>query len=234
MDIILERDLFEPVRGLLVGLGYDVKGEVKGCDIVAVRDDTLIIVELKRGFNIELLFQATERQKRADSVYVAIPRPKKGYFTRRWRDTLSLAKRLELGIITVAFTDGIPTAEIALHPQEHTVRKQSKKRLAVLEEHASRTGSQNTGGVSRTKLMTVYREQCLQIAAILDVKGELEPKELRELGACGKTTNMLRSNFYGWFEKNEKHYRLSDEGRKALDMYIELANHYKSKLEACE
>lgn len=227
---ILEKDLYAPVYNYLTGLGYDVKGEVKGCDITAVKDDALIIVELKRSFNVELVFQAIERQRIADSVYVAIPRPPKGYNSRRWKDTLCLAKRLEIGIIVVAFTESQPIVEVALHPKDYIIQKRkSKKRIAIIEEHNSRTGNQNIGGVNKTKLMTVYREQSLHIAAMLDVNGELGAKELKMLGTCDKTASILCKNFYHWFEKNEKCYRLTDEGRLALEQYSELSNYYKAK-----
>lgn len=61
-----ESDLYSPVRDYLQGLGYDVKGEVKGCDVTATRDGELIVVELKRGFTLELLYQAVDRQRVAD------------------------------------------------------------------------------------------------------------------------------------------------------------------------
>ena len=75
MEKLLESDLYGPVRSYLEGLGYDVKGEVKDCDVAAVRDGELIVVELKRGFTLELVFQAMDRQRVADGVYVAVPLP---------------------------------------------------------------------------------------------------------------------------------------------------------------
>ena len=45
----LESDLYAPVKALLEGQGYVVKGEVRGCDVVAVRGrEPPVIVELKR------------------------------------------------------------------------------------------------------------------------------------------------------------------------------------------
>ena len=37
-----ETDLYGPIRDYLVTLGYDVQGEVKGCDIAARKGDDLI------------------------------------------------------------------------------------------------------------------------------------------------------------------------------------------------
>ena len=74
MDKLPESGLFGPVRDYLEALGYDVKGEVKNCDITACRDGELIVVELKRGFTLELIYQALDRQRIADGVYVEIGR----------------------------------------------------------------------------------------------------------------------------------------------------------------
>ena len=63
MDKLRESDLYAPVRDYLEGLGYEVRGEVRGCDIAAVRDGELIVVELKTGFTLELIYQALDRQQ---------------------------------------------------------------------------------------------------------------------------------------------------------------------------
>ena len=45
----LETSLYAPVKTLLESQGYEVKAEVRGCDVVAVRgDEAPVIVELKR------------------------------------------------------------------------------------------------------------------------------------------------------------------------------------------
>ena len=43
MEKLRESDLYGPVRDYLTGLGYEVKGEVKDCDIAAVRDGEMIV-----------------------------------------------------------------------------------------------------------------------------------------------------------------------------------------------
>jgi hypothetical protein len=53
-----EVSLYPAVKRFLEAAGFDVKGEVKGCDIVAVRLEeprTLTIVEMKLGFTLDLL-----------------------------------------------------------------------------------------------------------------------------------------------------------------------------------
>ena len=142
MERLRERDLYGPVRDYLEGLGYEVKGEVKDCDVTALRDGELLVVELKTGFTLELIYQAVDRQRVADGVYVAVPLPRRGYMAPRIWDMQSLCRRLELGLIFVGFTSGgVPQVDVAVHPKEASApRRDKKRRLAVIREHAGRTG----------------------------------------------------------------------------------------------
>jgi len=96
---ILEIDLFRPISDFLVEQGYTVRSEVKDCDIAAIKEEELVIVELKRNLSVDLLAQAVKRQKSADIVYMAIPKPKKLTANSKWKDIIHLVKRLELGLI---------------------------------------------------------------------------------------------------------------------------------------
>ena len=91
-----ETDLYEPIRAFLEEEGYQVQAEVKDCDIAAVKDGQLVIVELKKAFNLKLVYQGLERQSLTEQVFVAIPRPKKGQREKAWKDMLKLLKRLIL------------------------------------------------------------------------------------------------------------------------------------------
>ena len=72
---IAETDLYQPVKTLLEGQGYEVKGEVAAADIVAIRgEEDPIIVELKTAFSLTLFHQAIERQSLSDHIYIAVPR----------------------------------------------------------------------------------------------------------------------------------------------------------------
>ena len=76
---IRETELYAPIKRLLEGQGYEVKGEVGAADIVAVRgDEDPVIVELKTAFSLSLFHQAIERQAMTDHVYVAVPRGEGG------------------------------------------------------------------------------------------------------------------------------------------------------------
>lgn len=229
MDKIRESDLYGPVKEYLDGLGYDTKAEVKDCDIAATKDGELIIIELKTGFTLELIYQALRRQRMADGVYVAVPFPKKGYFSPRYRDMVTLCRQLEIGLIFVAFSiEGKPQIDVVQHPKEFAeLKKNRKKRLAVLTEHSNRTGSHNTGGVSRKKILTAYKEEALQIVKILEGKSPLTVKEIKELGGCEKASAILGCNFYKWYRKHGDKksgvsYSATDEGLIALQEYSDI------------
>ena len=203
MEPLRESDLYGPVRDYLENLGYQVKGEVKDCDIAALRDGELIVVELKRGFTLELIYQALDRQRVADGVYVAVPLPRRGYMAPHIRDMERLCRRLELGLIFVGFTSrGAGQVDVAVHPKEASApRRDKKRRLAVLREHGDRTGSANTGGVSRKKILTAYKEQALLAVRILRDRGPLPAADVKKLGGPPNAAAILGRNALGWFDR---------------------------------
>ena len=226
MEKLLESDLYGPVRDYLQSLGYEVKGEVKGCDVTAMRDGELVVVELKRGFTLELIYQAINRQRVADGVYVAVPLPKRGYMSPHIPEMKSLCRRLELGLIFVGFTSrGIAQVDVIVHPKEASVpRKDKKRRLAVIREHESRTGSANTGGVTRKKILTVYKEQALLVARLLRDQGPMRSEDVKKLGGPPNTGVILGRNALGWFDREPDvggHRYLYHPNAKALEALAE-------------
>src|SRR3954447_10082141 len=101
-----EMDLYKPIQTFFVKEGYEVYGEVKDCDIVAVKDEELVVVELKLSLSVDLLIQAAKRQRITDQVYIAIPKPKHRIRSKAWTDKCHLVRRLELGLIIVSFSAG--------------------------------------------------------------------------------------------------------------------------------
>lgn len=232
--LVSESDLYTPVRDYLAAQGYTVRGEVRHCDVVAVKDQDVIVVELKRTLNLALLAQAVQRQQITDSVYVAVPRPSN---KRRWnaesRGLQRLLRRLELGLILVSVKAGKPAVEIIFHPIPCEHRKRSRTKRAVIEEVERRSGDYNLGGSSRRKLVTAYRENAIQIAAYLAELGPLSPARLREMGTGPKTHTIVYRNVYSWFERvNRGVYALSPKGKKELAQYPELVEMYRETLSA--
>jgi len=221
--VLRESDLYPPLRACLETLGYTVRAEVNGCDVAAIKGDDLVVIELKRALNVSLLVQAVERQRATDSVYIAIPRPKGGAWTRQWRGVKRLLRRLEVGLIFVAPRSRVRRVEIVLHPEPSAKRKRANVRRAMIEEMAGRSGDYNTGGSTRRKLVTAYRETALRIAHLLDRNGPSTTRALRTLGAGPRTTPILYDNVYGWFRRVARGtYELTDPGRAALIEYAEL------------
>lgn len=219
-----ETDLYPPVRDFLTAQGYAVQAEVNGCDVVAKLEDQLLIVELKLGFSATLLVQATDRQRLADRVYVALPRPSTREWRQRWPGYLHLLRRLELGLMLVSFATELPLLEVVFDPQPYRRRRQPKRQQKLLAELAGRSRSFNQGGSNRRQLLTAYREAALTIAKLLaEAEQPLKPQELRVLGADSKTGSILYRNYYGWFTRIERGlYELSDAGYQALQDNQEL------------
>ncbi len=225
-----EYELFEPVRSLFEQEGYKVNAEVKDCDITAVKDGRLIIVELKRSLSVSLLSQALRRQKTGAEVYIAVPKPKR-YSPKTFRDTLYVIKKLELGLIFVKLLDEHSYAEIVHEPEEFVpVSTNYKKRREIMREIGGRHAADtNTGGVTGRRIATAFTEKCVQLACILIEQGPLTPKQLRSMGADENCSGILYRNSYGWFDRlGNGIYAVNEKGRTEINNYPELYEYYSS------
>jgi hypothetical protein len=232
---LLEVDLYKPIQSYFSNEEYEVYGEVRDCDIVAVKGDELVVIELKLTLSVDLLIQATKRQRLTDQVYIAIPKPKYRLNSKQWTDKCHLVRRLELGLIVVSFSGKIAKAEMIFHPTPFNRRKSSGqnklKREKVIKEINGRSGDFNVGGSNRTKIMTAYKENCIQIASYLDNSGPLSPKTLIQKGTGDKTSSILTKNYYGWFERIKRGtYVISEKGKAEVKEYSDLSNYYLKNL----
>ncbi len=230
-----ERDLAPPIYGYLHANGYEVRSEVGDCDIAAVKDGELVVIELKRTLSIELLLQATQRQRTADSVYVAVPFPPGGTATKRFRRLSHLLRRLELGLILVSPSPVAPRMEVLFHPMPFARKRDTRRRRAILTEMAGRSADFNWAGSVRKPLVTAYRESSIFIACCLERYGATTPARLRSCGTGSKTLAILSANYYGWFERVERGvYALSAAGIASLEDYAQLSALYRRRLLAQE
>ena len=212
-----ETDLYEPIRAFLEEEGYQVQAEVKDCDIAAVKDGQLVIVELKKAFNLKLVYQGLERQSLTEQVFVAIPRPKKGAREKAWKDMLKLLKRLELGLLTVALDSPLKTVDVVLEPSDSLAWKNRKKREKVQAELENRQVDANVGGMTRRKIMTAFREKSIRLACLLEKEGQVSLASLRERD-MEDYVGILSRNYDKWFKRVEKGvYALSEKGQEALE-----------------
>jgi hypothetical protein len=122
-----ETDLYLPVKTLLEGQGYEVKGEIGAADVVGVRgDEDPVVVELKTSFSLSLFHQAIERQAITDAVYIAVPRGSGRAAFKALGANKSLCRRLGLGLITVRLKDGL--VEVHADPSPYKPRKSALKK----------------------------------------------------------------------------------------------------------
>ena len=217
-----ETDLYAPVKRFLEDLGYEVKAEVKGCDVVARKDDgPLVIVELKRTLSLDLVLQGVARLSLSDTVYLAIGRPDTPNKRRTWRarrrPVLSLCRRLGLGLMLVDPDRASSRAvDVLLDPQPYQPRKNPRRRNRLQVEFLARQGDPNVGGSTRVPIITAYRQDAMRCAASL-AGGARPLKEVREASGVTRAGSILQKNHYGWFERVSRGvYALSQLGRQAV------------------
>jgi hypothetical protein len=213
----METDLYPPIKSWLEGLGFVVKGEVRNCDVVALKEGESVhiaICELKRSFNLELVLQGVERAARCDEVWLAVGASKKGRGAENDSRVKKLCKMLGFGLLCV-FANGV--VEIVVAPEAWKPRRDLKARARLAHEHRKRLGDPTQGGSTRAPIMTYYRQQALACACAL----QDAPQRPRDLKATiPDAPKILQGNVYGWFERVERGvYGLTAAGRAALERW---------------
>ena len=209
---VTETSLYRPVKRYLESLGLSVKGEICGCDVVALRGEALpivVICELKLAFNLELVLQGVDRSAACDEIWLAVRASTRGHV--RDPRVRKLCRLLGFGLIGVSTTGQV---EILAEPGPWRPRRNAKERSRLVNEHQRRRGDPALGGSSRSPIMTAYRQQALACAASL-VAGPKRPRDIKS--AVPDAPKILLRNVYGWFVRVERGvYGLSEEGRAAL------------------
>lgn len=216
---MLETELFDPVREYLEAEGFAVAAEVRHCDIVAAKDDHIVIIELKTSLNLTLVSQAVQRQSVADEVYVAIPEPKR--ITKTLRHSQKVLKRLGLGLLTVSTGPLRSIVQCRITP-DFSGRINKKERQRIIKEMNGRSLQLNTGGATGIPIVTAYRETAITLATLLSLKGPRSIRELKPI-AGEKTGTILYKNHYGWFVREARGiYGVTERGCEELSTYPEL------------
>jgi len=210
----LETSLYLPVKRFLEGLGFAVKGEIGGCDVVALRGDDpplVVIGELKQSFNLELVLQGVDRAAASDEVWLAARLSARGKGREGDPRFRNLCRRLGFGLLAVS---GNGEVHILVSPAAPGPRKNPRRRSRLIDEHRRRQGDPVAGGGSRRPIMTAYRQQALACAAAL-LQGPCRPRDLKP--AIPDAPKILLHNVYGWFLRVERGiYMLTDAGHDAL------------------
>lgn len=224
MAIKRESDLYGPIKLFLTNRGFQVRGEVKECDVVAIRDDVTVVVELKPVFNLALVFQGIDRQSITPYVYLGVEAPTSPHRLSQWKDCQRLCARLGLGLLAVHFSeiDGDPLdVEVVREPGISSPRANSRRRKVLTEEFWQRSGDHTEGGSPRNRpVVTAYRELALQIGSFLHVHGPTRLRDLKEATPHAKVASIVARNHYGWFERVERGvYQITQDGVEALSVY---------------
>lgn len=233
---IKEVDLFEPIEMYFKAQGYDVYGEVRDCDVVARKDEKLVIIELKKTFQLDVIVQAAKRQRLTEDVYIAVLAPKISFHSRKKSDLRHLIRRLGLGLLIVSFKDGRGSVEQVMAPKpfnrQQSMAQSKRSQQKLHAEIDGRHKNLNIGGSHQSEIMTAYREMNIFIAVCLDQYGPLSAKQLQEIGTGKNTYSILYKNYYGWFTRVDKGvYDLTLKGKDTYQMYGQVVAYYREKIQ---
>jgi hypothetical protein len=210
----METALYLPVKRFLESLGFSVKGEVGGCDLVGLSPDVppiVVIGELKLSFNLELVLQGVDRAAIGDEVWLAALLSKRGKGRESDARFRNLCRRLGFGLLAV---DRSGAVHVLLSPTASAPRCNAQRKSRLVDEHSRRRGDPVAGGGSRAPIMTAYRQQALSIAAAMTMNSR-RPRDLKP--EYPDAAKILRDNVYGWFERVERGlYGLNALARAAL------------------
>jgi hypothetical protein len=213
----LEVSLYLPVKRFLERLGFEVKGEVCGCDLVALDAGApagVVICELKLTFTLDLVLQAVDRSAACDEVWLAVRASRRGRGRENDPRVRKLCRFLGVGLIAVAASGRV---EVLVEPVPWRPRRDGRRRSRIVEEHRRRRGDPVAGGGTRQPIMTAYRQRALACAAAL-AHAPARPRDLK--ARIPDAPNILLRDVFGWFVRIERGvYALSDDGRSALERW---------------
>jgi len=211
-----ETELYPSIKSFLERQGYEVKAEVKSCDVVARKPGApLLVVELKLGFTLQLIYQAVDRLAITDHVYVAIAKPKRGLP----REAVKLCRRLGLGLILIGTLGGI---QVLAEPAAYAPRQSASRKQRLIKEFNARSGDPNLGGSGGTKLMTAYKQDALRCLSHLQAQGPTKLAALRQATKVERAAGIMRDNYYGWFKNTSRGvYELTAKGESAMTTFVE-------------
>jgi hypothetical protein len=206
-----ETELYLPVKTLLIAQGFQVKAEIKDIDILGSKDDFLCAVELKTKLSIKLIYQAIDRQKIVDQVYIAIPKSSIKMRSKAYKNLIYLLKRLEIGLIFVDQHQAEVILEASVYDMDKSRARYKKRKQQTLKEFKLRKYSHNIGG-TKDKKITRYKELVVEIASYLIEHKSASPKEIKAYTHILKTSSILQKNYEGYFERVSRGiYKVKDD-----------------------
>jgi hypothetical protein len=216
-----EADLYLPVKRFLESQHYEVKGEIRGCDVLAIRgDEEPVVVELKLSLNLGVILQAVDRLALTSKVYLGVP-VRCGALNRRGKPIVKLLRMLGLGLLAVDPRPETGSVEVLLDPGEYRPRPSKRRRERLLGEFVRRVGDPNLGGSeTRRGVMTAYRQRALAIGRLLQDNGPTKASQVAGTLGEPKARAILYGNAYGWFDRvSVGVYGLSPRGEQEIPLW---------------
>ena len=122
--------------------------------------------------------------------------------------------------MTVAPGSTAACVEVVLDPVPYRPRRRAANLTRLLGEHARRVGDPNRGGVTRTPIVTAYRQEALRCAILIERGGRASLKALRETGLVPNAPRILQRDVYGWFRRLQRAtYVLTDRARQDIGRF---------------
>jgi hypothetical protein len=216
-SLSVETSLYLPVKRFLEALDFTVKGEIGGCDVLAIQEGEpplLVVCELKQRFNLELVLQGVDRAGACDEIWLAARVSARGKGRESDARFRNLCRRLGFGLLGVTDRGEV---QVLVSPAAPAPRRDPKRRSRLVLEHRKRQGDPVTGGSTRVPQMTAYRQQALACAAAMTL-GPRRPRDLKL--TIPEAAKILEGNVYDWFVRVERGlYGLTDKGRVALERW---------------
>jgi len=131
-----------------------------------------------------------------------------------------LCRRLGLGLMTVAPGRSAHGVDVIVDPVPYRPRRRTASLTRLLGEHARRLGDPNRGGVTRTPIVTAYRQEALRCAMLIERGGQASLKALRETGLVPNAPRILQRDVYGWFRRLQRAtYALTARARQDIGRF---------------
>ena len=115
--------------------------------------------------------------------------------------------------------------EPILDPTPYRPRPNKRRQGLLLREFAHRVGDPNTGGATRSGLMTAYRQDALRCVGTLNALGPTKAADVAQAAGVETARRLMADDHYGWFERAAPGiYQLTPKGRQAIDVYADALN----------
>ena len=122
--------------------------------------------------------------------------------------------------MTVAPGHSAGCVEVVVDPVPYRPRRRTASLTRLLGEHARRVGDPNRGGVTRTPIVTAYRQEALRCAMLIERGGHASLKALRESGLVPNAPRILQRDVYGWFRRLQRAtYALTERARQDIGRF---------------